>query len=329
MKQRVVRSVAELLGYDRFAEEWFIGIRRRNWSTLDRRPARGFRILRAADGWFADPFLLKRDSQNYLFFEHFRQGAHAAVIACARLWPTGEIEEPEVVLARDHHLSYPFVFQSGGETYLLPESSANRTVDLYRATDFPIHWELASNLMREFYMVDGTIFHDGATFWLFGNVLSANGSDWDDLHLFWAEDLLGPWRPHPRNPIVSSRGSSRPAGRLFYDKGRLIRPSQDCRRRYGHRIVLNRVDVLSRDRYREVPIAAIGAGWIPRNRGSHSIDHNEDFEVIDGRFRQWRRRSPGVPRTLDGDRRPLGPGEGPSGPSSPFDLYGLALHQRT
>jgi transcriptional regulator GlxA family with amidase domain len=37
----------------------------------------------------------------------------------------------------------------------------------------------------------------------------------DELSLFYAESPLGPWTPHPRNPVKSDVRGSRPAGGLF------------------------------------------------------------------------------------------------------------------
>src|SRR5213596_456309 len=56
---------------------------------------------------------------------------------------------------------------------------------------------------------------------------------------------LGPWRPHPGNPVKVDVRSSRPAGGPFLFGGNLYRPAQDCSRTYGGGITINRVTHLS------------------------------------------------------------------------------------
>jgi O-antigen/teichoic acid export membrane protein len=280
-----LRDAALRRAFAASTEAWFIAIRRKSWTDLRDRPEGGFDLLLPPKARsYADPFILKHRSVNYVLFEDFDVSERRGVIAAAALTESGAIAEQRVVLSRPYHLSYPFVFESGGEIFMLPETSANRTVDLYRAIEFPWRWTLERRLMSDVHMVDSTIVRADGRYWLFGTVSSRSGTDWDELHLFFADDLLGAWRPHPRNPVVSDRRRARSAGRLFLDGGRLIRPGQDCSIRYGRAISLNRVDVLSDSDYRETVVGRIGAEWLRGNRGTHSIDHNEDFEVVDGRF---------------------------------------------
>ena len=44
------------------------------------------------------------------------------------------------------HLSYPFVYSWNGSVYMVPESSSQGVLNLYRATDFPLHWKLVKVL---------------------------------------------------------------------------------------------------------------------------------------------------------------------------------------
>ena len=55
----------------------------------------------------------------------------------------------------------------------------------------------------------------------------------DELHVYWAEDLLGPWFGHALNPVRIDARNSRPAGAVFEVDGRLMRPVQDCSAVYG------------------------------------------------------------------------------------------------
>jgi hypothetical protein len=119
--------------------------------------------------------------------------------------------------------------------------------------------------------------------WLFVGMAEHGAAPDDELHLFSSTALLGPWEPHPANPVVSDVRSARPAGRIFRYGQDLIRPSQDCSRRYGHAIVLNRIEVLTTSEYRETAAGRIEPDWFPRLLATHTYGFGERVEVIDGK----------------------------------------------
>jgi hypothetical protein len=104
--------------------------------------------------------------------------------------------------------------------------------------------------------------------------------------LFYADRLDGRWHYHPANPVSSDARRARPAGSLFYRDGRLFRPAQDCSVRYGYAIVLNEVLKLSKTEYQERAAETIQPSWRPGLLGTHTINANERYEVIDGLRRE-------------------------------------------
>ena len=89
-------------------------------------------------------------------------------------------------------------------------------------------------------------------------------------------DLL---RANPPRSLRLRR--SRPAGRLFYDQGRLIRPSQDCGIAYGYAVVFSEVLTLSETEYEEREISRLEPGVITGCIGTHTYNRTEQFEVVD------------------------------------------------
>ena len=83
------------------------------------------------------------------------------------------------------------------------------------------------------------------------NVAAEGVSTYDECYLYGADTPLGPWTPHPGNPIKSDVRSSRPAGRMIRWEGGLYRPTQDCSRRYGHAVAVQKVLELTPHTYRE------------------------------------------------------------------------------
>jgi hypothetical protein len=261
-------------------DEWFVAVRERSADGRVRGPLRA--LPNPPGRYLADPFPIAVDGRHYLFVEDFSHAAGRAVISVCEAGADGAWSPPRTVLARDHHVSYPCVFVCGGEIYLLPETAEAGRIELHRAVEFPDRWRLERVLVDGIDAVDATIHvHDGVV-WLFANVRQGHG-DRGALHLYSAPALEGRFRPHPGNPVVTDPGSARPAGRLYRSGGDLIRPGQDCARRYGGAVVLNRVDVLTPDAYRETAVERIEPDWMPGLDGTHTLTFDSRFECLDGR----------------------------------------------
>ena len=262
--------------------QWFIAFRPRSTNHPYTSTA-GYRPFRPPmDRFYADPFLFERNGTTYLFFEDLPYRENRAFLSCSELSPTGEPGTPFEVLRRPYHLSYPFVFEHDGETYMIPETKEHRAVELYRATDFPRGWELAATLLTDIYAVDATVHQHAGKLWMFVGLSNGRFSNSDELGIFFADHLLGPWTPHPANPVLSDVRRARPAGKLFVEDGKLIRPSQDCGKAYGYALNFSEVLTLSETEYREEPIARINPDWLPHTLGTHTYNRSSHFEVIDG-----------------------------------------------
>ena len=223
----ICRKAVELVDTNLFEQRWRLR-RARPFALAGR--TRLAQVWKNPDACYrADPFLWKEAGQHYLFFEEYcdrSQRAHLAVQPVdAHGHPDGSARD---ILKRPYHLSYPQVFAFEGGHYLLPETSANRTVELYRATSFPDEWAPAAVLMEDVDASDATVLRHDDTWWLFANLKVHDAvSSQDECFLFFADALEGPWHPHPLNPIVSDCRTSRPAGAMLKIGSRLIRPTQD------------------------------------------------------------------------------------------------------
>lgn len=231
---------------------------------------------------WADPCLVDDSGRRLLFVEELAGRKAGGAIACVEL-DNGEARRLGLVLKEPVHLSYPQVFQWQDEWYLTVESSQARRVSLYRATAFPLGWQRIEDLVTSWACVDPTLhYHDGH-WYLFANVAECGNSTWDELFLFVADQLTGPYRPHPANPIVSDVRRARPAGRLFHYGQSLIRPSQDCAGGYGAGLVFNEVLELSPERYRERVLSRLAPDWAPGLEACHTYSAAGGIEVVDAR----------------------------------------------
>jgi hypothetical protein len=186
------------------------------------------------------------------------------------------------VLEEPWHLSYPFLIEHGGEIFMIPESSANRTVTLYRAVDFPRRWVREANLLEGIEASDATIVRHAGRCWMFATTRDGAGSHSDTLSIFMAEDLFGPWRPHPGNPILVDAGSARPAGNVVERRGRLWRPVQDCRGGYGAALGLAEIVRLDEEDFGQIVRRVLRPGEHWPGRKLHTLNRAGSLETIDG-----------------------------------------------
>ncbi|MCB0713959.1 MAG: hypothetical protein KDD67_16660 [Ignavibacteriae bacterium] len=208
--------------------------------------------LQGKERFVADPFWLKSSGgsqgKRTLLYEEFFYRRGKGSILRAEYLDGGFTAEREVISAT-HHLSYPFLFEWDGETYMIPETWEAGEVALYRATAFPESWEKVSVLIPNFAGVDSTIINYNGYFWVY-TVDKKDGPHYN-LKLFFAKDIAGEWHPHPQNPVKTDIRSVRPAGTPFLYEGELYRPAMDYSEKIEGRIQINRVIELTTTTYRE------------------------------------------------------------------------------
>ncbi len=275
-----------------FKRPWRIWLRERgieptrSWS----KGADGPRVQWRPGHLYADPFLFERDGSHHLFCEDLAPGAKRAVISHVELHPDGTPSgQPQPVVVAPYHLSYPFVFEHEGEVFLIPETSSQGRVELYRALEFPRTWRLEGTMLDGVIASDTTLLEHEGRLWLFVGAAVPHATMLDELHLFTATTLSGPWIPHARNPVVSDVRCARPAGAIQRWGTRLVRPAQDCSRRYGGAITFRQIDVLNLEEYAEHELSRFDPGDLGAAvRATHTYAADGRFEAVDLRQRELR-----------------------------------------
>ena len=242
------------------------------WNVL---PDPGFRF-------YADPFPFVHDGNTFLFVEDFDHRRQKGVISVVPFDARGPSGPAEPVLEEPWHLSYPFVFAHAGEVWMIPESSASRTVTLYRAQKFPYLWQREDILIADVQASDATLVQTDGRFWMFAATRDDAGSWSDTLSIFFAPQLQGPWRPHRANPVLVDQAAARPAGAMIFRDGQLWRPVQDCTEGYGTGIGLAEVTRLTPDVFeqRTHTVLRTEPGW--PGRRLHTLNRAGSLECIDG-----------------------------------------------
>lgn len=235
------------------------------------------------DGYhfYADPFPVVQGDTAYVFVEDYAHRLGRAVISVVPFDRNGARGAPRPVLEHRVHMSYPQVFDADGQVWMVPETSAAGTVELYRAERFPDVWKLEAILLDGLEASDATIFRHERRWWMAATVRDG-GSYSDALHLWSADAVTGPWRPHERNPVLIDMAAARPAGHVVSRNGRLIRPAQDGRAGYGAALVLAEITQLDDAGFEQRIIGRIEPGDLWAGTRLHTLNRSGWLECIDG-----------------------------------------------
>jgi hypothetical protein len=265
-----------------FLDQWALAYRVHRGSTGPDPGLHRFKLLLPPrDRFWADPFPVYANGRHYVFVEELPFSTNVGHISVLELDEDGTLQGTTRVIAKPHHLSYPFVFEWQGERFMIPETGANRSIEVYRAHAFPFEWKLETVLMDGAYAVDATLADVNGSWWMFVNMAVDGAINTDELHIFQAPSPFGPWHAHRRNPVKSDGRCARPAGRLFEWRGELYRPSQDCSGRYGSAIVINKVIQLNECEYRESAVSRIEPKWAPNLLATHTLNSTLGLTVAD------------------------------------------------
>jgi hypothetical protein len=235
------------------------------------------------DCFWADPHIIQENGKYFIFIEEFSWGINKGHISVIEMDESGNWKKPVKILEKNYHLSYPFTFEWDGKYYMVPESRANRTIDLYECIEFPHKWVFKQNLMDNVSAVDSTMIHHAGMWWLFTAMAENEASAPNvELFLFYKENLFkGEWKAHLQNPIISDVKSARPAGSIFSHENRLYRPSQDCSKAYGNGFDLNEIVVLTENEYHERRVLSVRPEWDKYLSATHTYAKKGNLTVID------------------------------------------------
>jgi hypothetical protein len=277
----VTKLIKEYIQRLLYIDQWFLlfSLTQHTFDNFSK-----FIEIRPSKGKFwADPHVIRANGSYFIFIEEFICTEGKGHISVIELDDLGNWKAPVKVLEKDYHLSYPFIFEWEDKYYMVPESRANKTIDLYECVEFPYKWNFKQCLMDNISAVDTTLFHYRNKWWLFSAIAENEAAAPNvELFLYFTDNLFsGDWKAHPQNPIISDVKSARPAGDLFIKDGKLYRPSQDCSKTYGYGFDLNEVVILSETEYSERKTISIRPNWDKKIRGTHTYANCNNLTIID------------------------------------------------
>ncbi len=260
-----------------FAESWNVAYRKRTGGEPFTDLETPFTVIpNPFRYWAADPFVFEHNGEVYIFAELYDYIRCHGVLGYYRLHDKAAGWTP--VIEEDFHLSYPCIFRCGEEIFIIPESSNNRDVVLYRAVSFPDEWERDTVLRTNVTYVDTTPFSDGERHMALTYDLSIPALTLLDLDENRDTPLLFP------DPDLR-----RPAGYISLSDG--MRAAQDCTEDYGKKLILYRIR-FGASGYSETFLKRISPEMLNYSKklfldGLHTYNQSESYEVIDIKTRRF------------------------------------------
>ena len=233
--------------------------------------------------FLADPFVFSFEDRNIVFVEDYSFKKNKGSISAIEIKLDSE-RFLGTVLEEDFHLSFPFIFESENDIYMIPETSQINEIRLYKCNKFPTDWRLESTLMKNVSAADTMLIKQGSTWFMLTNICSSNiGDHLSELHIFYNDNFLSKdWKPiHQGNPVIFDSNKARNGGMFFFND-KLYRINQiHGKAHYGKSFGINEVLSLNKNIYIEKRIKNIDPNFKNQIIGTHHLNENLNYMVID------------------------------------------------
>ena len=198
--------------------------------------------------WLADPFLIKISNKIWLLYEKKIQNINKGEIWYSPVYSKDNkitFGEQKQLMSNDYHLSYPFTFERESKAYCIPENSTNGVI-LYEIKKKTNGLKMVpTRKVLEGLYNDPTLLTFEDNDYLF--VTEKAGADSIVLSIWISSDIrYNKLELHPLSPVVVDSRFGRSAGRIFFENGKIIRPSQDLTFRYGEKIIFSEIKISPR-----------------------------------------------------------------------------------
>lgn len=228
--------------------------------------------------WVADPFPIEKDGTLFIFGEIFQYTKNKGSIGYTKL-KNGRFSPWKIVIEEDYHLSFPNIIEENGQIYIYPEANESNSIYRYKCVQFPDRWIKDNVIVSKGTYVD-TVFYkrDSVDYGITFDIKDDKGKlrlfKYDDNGCDFGADIE-----------YADTDFSRPAGKIYSDKGQDILPTQIGVPTYGAGLVLNKFQI----EWPEMELDPI-CKLFPKdfkfdiNReyvGIHTLNFTEHYVVVD------------------------------------------------
>jgi len=259
---------------------WGVAFKYNNWKSIVM--WNSTKIKNPPNHYLADPFVVRRNKEDYCFVEDYCYETLKASICVYKL-SVNKAERLGTAIEEPFHISYPYVFEYQSKLYMCPESANNKDIRIYECIDFPLKWGLKKVIFSDISAVDSTIFQYNGRWWLFTSTDSGDSGDYcSDLLIYYADNPFSDyWTPHKNNPIFVDSMKGRMGGILFDEKDVYRVSQQQGFNMYGKSTTINKIVQLTENQYIEESYVTIKPNFFKNIKGTHHIHSNGAVTVFD------------------------------------------------
>ena len=271
-----------------FFKKWILGVFRYDINKIIRTKTFDAEVKwlwrRSYDKFYADPFILGFQGDNLkIILEEFSFAEDYGKISLMTLDRYFKQLDYKILLDTKSHLSYPFIFTENNKTFIFPEAAQSGKFSCYEYDPINETMVFVKDIL-DIPFLDSTIIKKDGKYWLFGSI--GNNVDGYKLYVYFSDNLLGLYSPHPENPIKEGLNGTRPAGNFIEVDGNIYRPAQNCERVYGESMTINKVTVLNENEVTEEFYMTVTINRKARSNfgmhAIHTINTFNDIIVVDG-----------------------------------------------
>ena len=260
-------------------DEWSVHYVKGNYDKVSMRKAT--KINNPKGRFFADPFIVSYNDKDIIFLEDYSYKEKKAVISAIEIISNKDYNILGTVIKENFHLSYPYVFDFENELYMIPESSADKSIRLYKCVNFPLNWEYQHNLISNIDAADTTIHFINGKYWLLTNSNYNSKEHNSILECYYANSPLSKkWEAHSRNPIVFQNGGRNGGYVLSKEKNILISQKYGFDR-YGKSLEIKEIKKMNEREFKFNKVMDVNPNFDSKLIGLHHLSSNLVYTCFD------------------------------------------------
>ena len=210
--------------------------------------------------WFADPFILsiKGNHIQVLAEEYSYEYKIGSIALLDIIRDKNEytLYDSTTILSLSTHLSFPYIFEEAGVTYLCPENYQSGGVSIYKYDPDTKQMNFINQIIDD-PLVDVQIFsHNGEYYAMGVKTYTGSMDETKELSIYHSKTLCDKYSLV--QTIINEKKEERGAGQIWRENDYYVRPAQCCEFQYGSMLIFYRLNIIDgkiieRELYRYKP----------------------------------------------------------------------------